>query len=249
MYTIRYEFALNIGGRCMTMDDYFYNGELMKCYEAAKQVTKGDEKELAEKYITLLENYDLANYPKPTQVLLEQEEERADESYPASDLVKEIRAIKNEATFTQRVKELEEVAKTGSIADKAQSFFTQGELFLFAHHYKESVHCFLQAVRVNPNKALYWGITGQTMHRFGWMPFDALGYLEQAILLDPTNARWKWNRALVLIQLAKDLQMAPFIANAALTLEEAIEHCGEHQSSLKGAIQNTLDNMDSYVFS
>lgn len=87
------------------------------------------------------------------------------------------------------------------------------------------------------------------MHRFGWMPFDALGYLEQAIQLDPTNPRWKWNRALVLIQLAKDLQLAPFIANAALTLEDALASCGEEQKSLKAAIQNTIDNMDSYVFS
>lgn len=120
---------------------------------------------------------------------------------------------------------------------------------MFAHHYNESVHCFRQAVKENPNKALYWGITGQTMHRFGWMPFDALGYLEQAINLDSKNARWKWNKALVLIQLAKDLQMAPFMANAAITLEEAIANCGEHQRSLKDAIQNTTDNMDSYVFS
>ena len=58
------------------------------------------------------------------------------------------------------------------------------------------------------------------MHRFGWMPFDALGYLEQAIQLDPTNPRWKWNRALVLIQLAKDLQMAPFIANLCTDIGE-----------------------------
>ena len=108
---------------------------------------------------------------------------------------------------------------------------------MFAHHYNESVHCFRQAVKENPNKALYWGITGQTMHRFGWMPFDALGYLEQAITLDSKNARWKWNKALVLIQLAKDLQMAPFMANAAITLEEAIADCGEHQHSLKDAIK------------
>lgn len=232
----------------MTMDDYFYNGELMKCYEAAKQVTDGPEKELADKYIALLDEYDFAAYPKPTQAVVKQEGERADESYPASDLVAEIRAIKDETVFTQRVKELEEVAKTGTKDEQAQSFFTQGELFLFAHHNNESVHCFTQAVRVNPNKALYWGMTGQTMHRFGWMPFDALGYLDQAIQLDPTNARWKWNKALVLIQLAKDLQMAPFIANAALTLEEAMAVCGEHQRSLKDAIQNTLDNMDNYVF-
>ncbi|MGE7129442.1 tetratricopeptide repeat protein [Lysinibacillus xylanilyticus] len=233
----------------MTMDDYFYNGELMKCYEEAKQVTNENEKALADKYIKLLEEYDFANYPKATLSVETQHGERADESYPESDAVVEIRAIKDETEFSKRIKELEDVAAIGTPNEKAHSFFTQGELFLYAHHYNESVHCFRQAVKENPNKALYWGITGQTMHRFGWMPFDALGYLEQAINLDPENARWKWNKALVLIQLAKDLQLAPFMANAAITLEEAIADCGEHQCSLKDAIQNTIDNMDSYVFS
>lgn len=233
----------------MTMDDYFYNGELMKCYEAAKQVTDEGEKALADKYIRLLEEYDFANYPKPMLAVEMQQEERADESYPESDAVVEIRVIKDETEFSKRIQELENIAKIGTPYEKAQSFFTQGELFLFAHHYNESVHCFKQAVRENPNKALYWGITGQTMHRFGWMPFDALGYLEQAIHLDPKNARWKWNKALVLIQLAKDLQLAPFMASAAITLEEALAACREHQRSLREAIQNTIDNMDSYVFS
>ncbi|MFF5817776.1 tetratricopeptide repeat protein [Lysinibacillus capsici] len=233
----------------MSMDDYFYNGELMKCYELAKQVTNEEDKVLAQKYIRLLEEYEFDCYPMPTGHLEVQHVERADESYPESDLVVEIRAIKDEESFAKRIQQLEEVAKTGTPADKAQSFFTQGELFLFAHQYNESVHCFQQAVKQNPNKAVYWGITGQTMHRFGWMPFDALGYLEQAIQLDPTNPRWKWNKALVLIQLAKDLQMAPFMANAAITLEDALASCGEQQRSLKEAIQNTVDNMDSYVFS
>lgn len=231
------------------MDDFFYNGELMKCYEAAKMVTNEEELALAQKYIILLEEYDFAHYPKPTLYGEIQHAERADESYPESDAVLGIRAIKDEEAFAMNIKQLEEVAKTGTGNEKAQSFFTQGELFLFAHQYNESVHCFQQAVKENPNKAVYWGMTGQTMHRFGWMPFDALGYLEQAINLDPTNPRWKWNKALVLIQLAKDLQMAPFMANAAIALEEAVVSCGEHQRSLKDAIQNTLDTMDSYVFS
>ncbi|WP_336635271.1 O-linked GlcNAc transferase [Lysinibacillus fusiformis] len=233
----------------MSMDDFFYNGELMKCYEAAKMVTNEEEQALAQKYIILLEEYDLAHYPKPTLDGEIQHAERADESYPESDAVVAIRAIKDEEAFAMNIKQLEEVAKTGTGNEKAQSFFTQGELFLFAHQYNESVHCFQQAVKENPNKAVYWGMTGQTMHRFGWMPFDALVYLEQAINLDPTNPRWKWNKALVLIQLAKDLQMAPFMANAAIALEEAVVSCGEHQRSLKDAIQNTLDTMDSYVFS
>lgn len=233
----------------MSMDDYFYNGELMKCYELAKQVTSEEEKARAQKYMALFEQYNLDRYPKPTAHGEVQHAERADESYPESDLVMEIRAIEEEEAFAKRIQQLEEAAKTGTPSDKAQSFFTQGELFLFAHHYNESVHCFQQAVKENPNKAVYWGITGQTMHRFGWMPFDALGYLEQAIQLDPINPRWKWNKALVLIQLAKDLQMAPFMANAALALEDALASCGEQQRSLKDAIQNTMDTMDSYVFS
>lgn len=233
----------------MSMDDYFYNGELMKCYELAKQVTSEEEKARAQKYMALFEQYNLDRYPKPTAHGEVQHAERADESYPESDLVVEIRAIEEEEAFAKRIQQLEEAAKTGTPSDRAQSFFTQGELFLFAHHYNESVHCFQQAVKENPNKAVYWGITGQTMHRFGWMPFDALGYLEQAIQLDPINPRWKWNKALVLIQLAKDLQMAPFMANAALALEDALASCGEQQRSLKDAIQNTMDTMDSYVFS
>ncbi len=233
----------------MSMDDYFYNGELMKCYELAKQVTNEEEKARAQKYMALFEQYNLDRYPKPTAHGEVQHAEGADESYPESDLVMEIRAIEEEEAFAKRIQQLEEAAKTGTPSDKAQSFFTQGELFLFAHHYNESVHCFQQAVKENPNKAVYWGITGQTMHRFGWMPFDALGYLEQAIQLDPINPRWKWNKALVLIQLAKDLQMAPFMANAALALEDALASCGEQQRSLKDAIQNTMDTMDSYVFS
>lgn len=231
------------------MDDYFYNGEVMKCYKLAKAITNEAEQERAQKYIALLEEYELAHYPKPISTLEAQSAERADETYPEFDAVAEIRAIKDEGAFTKRIWQLEEVAKTGTSQEKAQSFFTQGQLFLFAHHYNESVHCFQHAVKENPNKAVYWGITGQTMHRFGWMPFDALGYLEQAIDLDPTNPRWKWNRALVLIQLAKDLQLAPFMANAALALEDALACCGEHQQSLQAAIQNTIDNMDSYVFS
>ncbi|KOY80890.1 O-linked GlcNAc transferase [Lysinibacillus macroides] len=233
----------------MSMDDYFYNGEVMKCYELAKIVTNEAEKARAQKYIALLQEYELDHYPKPAATIEAQPIERADETYPEFDPVTAIRAIKDEAVFAKRIQQLEEVAKTGTPYDKAQSFFTQGQLFLFAHHYNESVHCFKQAVNEQPTKAVYWGITGQTMHRFGWMPFDALGYLEQAIDLDPTNPRWKWNRALVLIQLAKDLQLAPFMANAALALEEALASCGEHQQSLRAAIQNTIDNMDSYVFS
>lgn len=229
------------------MNAYFFNGEFHKCYAEAK---KNADDETARKYIQLFQQYDYDTYPKPIAALqISQSVERADETYSEYDEVTMIRAIKDEGKFQERVQQLEQVSKNGTSEEIAQSYFTQGHLFLFAHHYNESVHCFEQAVKYHPNKALYWGLTGQTMHRFGWMPFDALGYLEKAIDLDPTNPRWKWNKGLVLTQLYKDLQQTNFLENALSVLEEARDLCCIEQHSLKTAIQNTLDNMGEYVFS
>lgn len=95
----------------MSMDDYFYNGEVMKCYKLAKAITNEAEQERAQKYIALLEEYELAHYPKPISTLEAQSAERADETYPEFDAVAEIRAIKDEGAFTKRIWRLEEVAK------------------------------------------------------------------------------------------------------------------------------------------
>lgn len=229
------------------MNAYFFNGEFHKCYAEAK---KTPDDETSRKYIQLFEQYEYDNYPKQNAAFLtKQSEEKADETYEEMDELKEIRSIQDEQIFQARIKWLEDVASTGTDEQKGASFFTQGHLFLYAHHYNESVHCFVQATKNFPNKAVYWGYAGQTMHRHGWMPFDALGYLEKAIDLDPQNARWKWNKGLVLTQLYKDLQQTAFLENALLTLEEARDLCREDQTSLKTAIQNTLDNMEGYVFS
>lgn len=227
------------------MNAYFFNGEFHKCYAEAKKLPEDDT---AKKYIQLFTDYEYDTYPIPTKEL-PQSLENADETYPDFDELKEIRSIKEEQAFQNRIQQLEEIAKNGTPEEKAYSFFTQGHLFLFAHQNNESVHCFEQAVKHNPNKAIYWGFTGQTMHRFGWMPFDVLGYLEKAIELDPQNPRWKWNKGLVLTQLYRDLQQTDFLENALIVLEEARDLCRPEQASLKTAIQNTLDNMDGYVFS
>ena len=109
----------------MSMDDYFYNGELMKCYELAKQVTNEEDKALAQKYIRLLEEYEYDRYPKPTAHIEVQHVERADESYPESDLVVEIRAIKDEEAFAMRIQQLEEVAKPEHQLTKRNPFYTR----------------------------------------------------------------------------------------------------------------------------
>lgn len=229
----------------MMLETYFYNGQFYQCFTEAK---KQQHDEVSQKFLQLFANYHYDAVPRYTNKETPQSVERADESYTELDELQTIRAIQDEAAFNEAIKQLEHDARHAADARKAASLFIQGHLFLLAHHYDESVHCFMQAVTYNPNKALYHGFAAQTMHRFNWSPFEVMVYLEQAIELDPSNARWLWNKGLVLTQLYKDLQQEPFLENALITLEAALAACREEQKSVRSAIENTLENMREYVF-
>lgn len=228
----------------MNMEQYFYDGQFLKSYKAALQDFTNESRN---QYLVIFEKYEYAHFPQPS-AQLQQNIERADESYEELDEVEQLRAIQGEAQFAQAIKELENDARTADDVRKAESFFVQAQLFLMAHHYDESIHCFMQAVKHNPNKALYYGLAGQTMIRFSWSPFDTLPYIERAIDLDPQNARWYWNKALVLTQLYKDLQAEPFLENALIAIEKAIEVCRKDQTSLRNGIDSTLENLKEYLF-
>ncbi|MEK4229990.1 O-linked GlcNAc transferase [Solibacillus sp. FSL H8-0538] len=231
------------------METYFYNGQFHACYKLATQLKEDMQQgEVACRFIELFSQYQYEKIPTYTTCEHKQSEEREDETYAELDEVETIRAIKGEAEFGEAIKQLEIDAIEGSNERKAQSLFVQGQLFLLAHHYDESIHCFMQAVIYNPNHGLYYGYAAQTMHRFSWSPFEVMGYLERAIELNPQNARWHWNKGLVLTQLYKDLQQEAFLENALIALEQALTSCRPVQKSLKGAIENTIENMRDYVF-
>lgn len=232
------------------MTQYFYQGKMISCYEEAKRhVEDASLKEQAEMYIKLVERFNLLQIPTPVLTSeASQQVERPDENYEVMDEVLAMRKIDNEEQFQLQVKMLEEVAKTGSNEEKAHSFFTQGQLFLFAHHYEESAYCFAQAVKHNPTLGVYFGIAAQTMMRLDYPPFEVLTYLEYASILDPLNSRWHWNRALVLTQLYKDLKEEMFLENALVSLEEAQNHLRADQKSLAQAIENTFENMKEHLF-
>ena len=228
------------------MEQNFYNGQFLACYDEAKRLNDM-QLENAEKFIELFSKYEYEKFPFPTMQLA-QNVERSNETYEEYDEVEKLRALEDEAVFQQAIQQLELDARTSSDERKAQSFFVQGHLFLMAHHYDESVHCFMQAVKYNPNKALYYGICGQTMQRFNWSPFEVLPYLERAIELDAENARWYWNKSFVLTQLYKDLQVDAFLENALIALEKATALCREDQRSLRNGIDSALENMREYLF-
>ncbi|WP_042474038.1 tetratricopeptide repeat protein [Bacillus ndiopicus] len=228
----------------MKLEQLFYSGQIHACFQRAQSEP---DSPFAQQVIALYERYQLGNIPCYTE-RQEQTTERVDETYAEQDEVFAIREIKEEEQFAVSTRQLEERARNGSSVERAQSFFTQAQLFLFAHHYDESVHCFLQAVKYNPNKAVYYGLAAQTMQRLDHIPFEILGYLERAIELDDKNARWHWNRALILTELYKSLQQEAFLEQALIALEEALACCRAEQKSLRSAIENTLENMREYIF-
>ncbi|MEG0383301.1 tetratricopeptide repeat protein [Solibacillus cecembensis] len=229
------------------IEKYFYNGQFLACYVAAKENEDEQESQIAEQLLQLFAQYEYEKFPNVVKQIA-QSVERSNESYEEFDEVEEIRSIKEEEPFSLRIKQLEKDATEAEDERKAQSFFVQGQLFLMAHHYDESVHCFIQAVKHNPNKAVFYGIAGQTMNRFNWSPFEAMIYIERAIELDPENARWYWNKALILTQLYKDLQKEPFLESALIALEKAEKYCRADQKSLKNGIDTTVENMKEYLF-
>ena len=230
-----------------TIERHFYDGQFLKSYEQAQLEKLAANDEQVKPFLAIFEKYEYAKFPQPTAHIT-QSVERANESYPELDEVENLRAIKDEAQFSQAIKQLEHDARTANDERKAESFFVQAQLFLMAHHYDESIHCFMQAVKHNPNKALYYGFAGQTMSRFSWSPFDTLPYIERAIDLDPQNARWHWNKALVLTQLYKDLQAEAFLENALIAIEKAIDVCREDQTSLRNGIDSSLENLKDHLF-
>lgn len=227
----------------MDLQQLFFDGQFQACYEQALTMPHD---EFAQQCIQLFERFELGNVPKRQQPAIHSVE-RADETYAEQDDVARIRLIRDEAAFHEEVKRLETAARDGEPAEKAQAFYTQGYLFLYAHQYDESVYCFMQAAKYAPNRAVFFGIAAQTMHRFNWSPMEVMGYLEHAIALDNDNARWYWNKALVLIQLFKDLQQDAFLENAIIALETAKATCRPEQKSLAQAIESTFDTIRELV--
>lgn len=225
------------------MEQLFYEGKVIASYEEAKRALHNNGQ--AKLFIDMYEKYGVHEVPQA--VSGKQQLERTDEQYDAMDDVLALRQIKDEEMFQQLVQQLEKTAKEGEPHKKAQSFFTQGQLFLYAHHYDESIHCFQQAVKHNPSLAVYFGICAQTMNRLGESPFTVLAYIERAIELDSQNARWYWVRALVLLQLYKDLSKEMFLEHTLVNLEQAKSLARADQKSLLHAIDNTFEAVKEYV--
>lgn len=210
------------------LDEFFYNGDMVSCYQEAKRQKNESYLNLLEKH--LIHERELKDYNKGS-------EERPNEKYKEDERFNYIRSINNEDAFLKEMKLLEEDATGDDAAISALSYYTQGHLFLNAHHYSEAIYFFIQAAKLEPSNAVYLGIAGQTMQRLGYSPIEALGYIECAIHIDSLNARWFIVKTLLLLQLANELEVELFLENAIHAYERANQVIRPDQKSLKQALQ------------
>lgn len=209
----------------------FFAGNMLSCYELLKQ-----EKHADEKFQNLLMHHQIQHIPTFENSAVAQSVEKSDETYLEDELFKTLRKIQDEEKFLAEIKKLEQTSTSDDAKSSAHSFYTQGSLFLHAHHYQEAVYCYQQAVKKDPSKGLYFGIVAQTMQRLNLSPIEALGYAEAAIRLNSNNARWYLVKSLLLVQMAKDLERMEFLDSAIYEIQLAEEYCMQEQASLKQAI-------------
>ncbi len=217
------------------LEQLFFNGNMLSCYNVAIE----KQYKNSEKYLQLFQQHQFQEIPFVEKSNLPQSIERENEKYVEDDEVERIRLIANEQQFQQEIQRLEKIARSEVQLEKAQSFYTQGHLFLYAHHYNEAVHCFMQAVKHAPEKGIYAGILAQTMQRLNYSPIEALGYIELALTVDSNNTRWYLVKSLLLLQLYKDLRNDAFLNSVIYELSCANDHCRDDQASLRIAIETT----------
>ena len=217
------------------LEQLFFKGNMLSCYKALIEKHYKNNGN----YLRLFQKHQFQNIPFVEKSTIPQSKERENEKYVEDDEVERIRLISNEQQFHQEIEQLELIARNGLQHEKAQSFYTQGHLFLYAHQYNEAVHCFLQAVKHAPEKGIYAGMLAQTMQRLNYSPIEALGYVELATTVDSENARWYLVKALLLLQLYKDLGNDAFLNSAIYELSCANDYCRNEQASLRTAIEST----------
>ncbi|PFR88229.1 hypothetical protein COK43_20300 [Bacillus cereus] len=171
--------------------------------------------------------------PEPSNKHYHQSQENTDETYP--DLEKVYEAI-NTNTVNSLLESLYEEIEKAPNERRAAALFALGELHLSNQNMQETIEFYIQAIKENPNKALYWGYTAQVMNRNKLHPLISIRFLQNAIELDPLNPRWHFLQSLILLEISNQEEIGELINQAVYEAQYALELCRPDQVGLRKAI-------------
>ena len=225
------------------INELFVSGKVKKSYELAKllsaNVTFNEHPAFAtvQQHVALLQANGYENMPNPKPLKQKQSVERTDESYPERDVLAAYIGSQDEAQFGGIIDELLE----GPIEAKANAYYIMAEFFVLANENEKAMAQYAEAIKLQPNKALYWGAFAQFISRIGESPYLGLRLIEEAIELDVLNPRWYYIQGNILLQLVastKNLSYLPALEDAWTKAEK---HCSAKQVALKVELVKAKD--------
>lgn len=217
------------------INDLFVSGKVKESYAVAKALLEVEsfptDPSLAtvQQHVALLQANGYENMPCPTTEKLKQSVERADESYPERDVVAAYLGSQDGEQFGKVVDEL----LAGPVEAQANAYYTMAEYFLLAKENDKAMAQYAEAIKLQPNKALYWGAFAQFINRIEASPYLALRLIEEAIQLDGMNPRWYFIQGNILLQLVASTKNLSYLPTLEEAWSKAEKRCSAKQIALK----------------
>lgn len=225
------------------INDLFLSGQVKESYQLAKEIlgnhaaVEEEANQIIQQHVAMLEANGYANMPQPTDDKVKQSVERTDGSYPERDVLAAYIGSQDDEQFGKVVDEL----LAGSLEAQANAYYTMAEYYVLAKEQDKASVQYAEAIKLQPNKALYWGAFAQFLNRQEGSPYLALRLIEDAILLDGMNPRWHYIQGNIFFQLVaatKNLSYLPALEEA---WEKAKKRCTAKQVTLKMDLAKSND--------
>ncbi|WP_155591444.1 tetratricopeptide repeat protein [Lysinibacillus cavernae] len=225
------------------VNDLFLSGQVKASYELAKEIlanhvgVENETYQLIHQHVAMLEANGYANLPTPSDEKVKQSVERTDGSYPERDVLSAYIGSQDDEQFGKVVDEL----LAGSIEAQANAYYSMAEYYVLAKEHEKASVQYAEAIKLQPNKALYWGAFAQFLNRYEGSPYLALRLIEEAIQLDGMNPRWYYIQGNIFLQLVaatKNLSYLPALEEA---WERAKKRCSAKQVELKMDLAKSND--------
>ncbi|WP_235616220.1 tetratricopeptide repeat protein [Lysinibacillus parviboronicapiens] len=225
------------------INELFVNGSVKESYTFAKALLANElftidaSFSIVQQHVALLEANGYANMPTPTSEKVKQSVERADGSYPERDVLAGFLGTQDDEQFGKVVDEL----LAGPIEAQANAYYTMAEYFILANEHDKAMAQYAEAIKLQPNTALYWGAFALFLNRIEASPYLALRLIEEAIQLDSMNARWYYIQGNIFLQLVASTKNLSYLPALEEAWNKAKKRCTAKQVALKIDIAKSED--------
>lgn len=196
-HNIEAKYDKGLDGACAIA--YLFKGELKTAFEIAKNNPESVGGYYSIIQGTAIDHFIRIGLKEPSNFSKKQSLEDANEMYP--ELLK-YESFNGQQRYNYLQMILDKLDE-GTLEEKAYRYFLLAEIDILLNEKKRAFNNYLSANILNPDKALYWGYHAELMHNQDMDPFLHLYFVQQAVKLDPFNAKWRHIKVLALIKIAR----------------------------------------------